>query len=115
MKPAGIACQRTIVAHDAMARNNDRNPIMVISQAHGARRAALSQALCDITVGARLAVRDVEKFAPNGDLKCRAVQIERKIELGALAFEVFLDLFDENSVRRQIFDSAPWNSPSEFY
>jgi len=110
MDAAGIARQRTVMPDDTVARDDDRDAVVVVRHSHRSRCSGLSQFFGDLAVRPRLAVGNLQQFAPHGNLKRRALKIEREVELGPPPLEVFLYLGLADAVRLRIESRPLWNA-----
>lgn len=77
-----------------MARNNDREWIIVVGHSNGSGCTRTSDGFRNVTVRAGFPVRNPLQLAPDRFLKIGTLDIERKIELGPLSLKVFRELID---------------------
>src|SRR2546426_837315 len=75
-----VARKRTVVAHDPVAGDGDRDRVRRASLRDGAHGFRQADALCDLRVGHRRAGRNLAQCLPDALLKGGAAYIERQIE-----------------------------------
>lgn len=75
----GIAAERAVAAHDAVARDEDRDIVGAVGAARGAHRLGLADRGRDVGVAARLARRYLAQFAPDRFLKGGALHVDRNM------------------------------------
>ena len=91
VESAAIATQRSSGGDDAMAGNNDGDRIPIVGHADGAEGPRVPDDASDISIAARLAVRDRAQRLPAGELKLGATKIERHRELTPFAGKVLVE------------------------
>src|SRR3954447_26886758 len=77
-----------------MARHDDADRAFVVLQPDGLKRPWESDLHSDFAAPLRLSVRDCQQRLPYLPLKRRPNEIQVKIELGPIAGEVRIELFD---------------------
>ncbi len=71
-----------------MAGDDDADGVLAVGEPDRAGCAGRPDAVGELPVRDRLAVRDAPELAPDAALERRAVQVQRQVELGDLAREV---------------------------
>ena len=79
------------VGHHPVARDDERDRIGGARAGNGSDRLRFADALCDLGVRARLAVRDPLQRAPDLPLKCRGLDVDREVERWRTAAKVLGD------------------------
>src|SRR5581483_2473375 len=90
-----ITSQAAVLANHAMAGNDNGNGICSARASHGPDSGRLAERPGDLTVGARLAVRNGLQFLPDPALKRGSLHIDRKIDMGLAALEMRKHVLDE--------------------
>ena len=113
-QPAGKAGQRAITADHPMAGHDDGDRIAAVGGADGAGRTGLAQALGQLPVGARLAVRDLQQAVPDRALERRAGEVQRQVEALAQSGEIFTKLalgFEQHRILRSLAGEGQRHTP----
>ena len=113
MKSAGITCQRSVRTDDSMTRHYDGDRVFMIRHANGTSRAGFADGFCDVAVRACLSERNINQSAPNAHLERRTLEVQRKIKMSTLSFEVLRKLLDEDAVGLFVDDSILRNLRSK--
>jgi len=77
-----------------MARNDDRDRIATVSQAHRAKRSRRADQVGDLAVRSGCSVRNRQQSFPNPALERRSDQIKFDVEFSALAVKILTELLD---------------------
>ena len=94
-EPAAVAGEFAARSDHAVAGDHDWQRVAAVGETNRTRRRPLAEAYCDLSVGRRLAVRNVEQRAPDALLERRAFGRQRQIELTPPAVEVLPELADD--------------------
>src|SRR5712671_949789 len=86
------ARQLTLRSHNPVARDDDRNRILAVGEADGARRELVAELLGERAVARGRAVRDLAQGVPHTMLECRTKRLERQVEGRPRAREILLEL-----------------------
>src|SRR5205809_4065930 len=92
VQTAAESCELAPGADDAVAGHDDGNGVLAVGGADGAGQADVAEAARDLAVAARDAERDRAKLLPHAQLEGGAGWVQRQIERGAGAGEVFGEL-----------------------
>src|SRR5215469_14385869 len=94
--------ERAIRADDTMTRHDDRQRVGAVRQSYRAGAAGEPDALRQLAIGDRLAVRDRLQCLPDGELKRRADGGEPQPERTARTGEILVQLCERSRERRGI-------------
>src|SRR5262249_51368856 len=98
VEAATIAAECPVRGDYTMAGHHDRNRVPVVGYTHRAEGFGLANGAGDVSVGAGLAVGNVEQRIPALQLKSSSAQIEWEAEAAASAVEIFAQ-FSEVGLR----------------
>ena len=84
-----------------MAGHHDRQRVAAVCGAHRAHRLRLPDAARQLAVADRLGVGNARQFLPHRQLERRALRMQRQVEPGPRAGEVFLQLLARERERRR--------------
>src|SRR3990172_9580585 len=93
--PAAVAAKRSIVLHDAVARNHNGDPIVAVGSPHGPLRTRMSDRPGKPGIAGRAAIRDAPQFLPRPLLKGRPRTNQGDGKRAPLPLEVLLKLCRE--------------------
>src|SRR5688500_13325283 len=97
---ATVAAERPVRADDAVARNDDRNPVLTVDPSDGPHRGRGSHLAGHVRVTPGLAKRDSAECLPRLQLELRAALIEPHREALASPCEVLAKLLSGLSKNR---------------
>ena len=84
MDATGITGKRTVPSDDAMARDNDRERVIVIGHSYGACGSRTSNRLRDLAISPRFSVRNPEQLTPDRLLEGRSYNVKLQVESSPL-------------------------------
>ena len=87
---AAEACQRPIRADHAVTGNDDRDRVGAVRHTHGTHRLGVLDAVGQLEITDRFAVRDAGQLFPNLVLELRTLESERGGELFQSAGEILV-------------------------
>lgn len=99
----GVTGERSVMADDAMTRNNNRKRIASVGSTDCSKATGHPDSPCELFVGDRRSVGDPQQLFPYPQLECCADLIDGGRKFRELAVEISVQLFDRFFIPAFVF------------